>query len=319
MYQFDLSIIIISFNTKEITYNCINSIFNSITNYSYEIILIDNNSNDDSVSNISQSFKNIKIFALSENIGFSKANNIGINYAKGEFIFLLNSDTILFTDTINDLLNEIKLKNDEIYSPVILNSDCTIQRSIFNFPSPLKVFLRISDFYSIIFKFIKYFKKSTTYNKKINYVSFAAVIMKSEIFKRIGTLDENLFFYHEDCEFGLRAHLHNIKIIKLNKTKLIHLGGSSSNEFSISAFENDIIGLVYIFRKYYSYRTFILLKLSIISALLIRILLWHIGLYRRIKKISIYEDKIPKNKINDKHLLNKYISLLKQVFNSKYN
>lgn len=319
MYQIDLSIIIVSFNTNEITYNCINSIRNSITNYTYEIILIDNNSTDETVNNINKSFKDIKIFELPENVGFSKANNIGINYAKGEFILLLNSDTILFANTINNLLNEIKSNKNEIYSPIILNSDYSIQRSVFKFPNPLKIFLRITDFYSIIFKILKYFKPPTSTNKNINYVSFAAVIIKSDVFKRIGALDENLFFYHEDCEFGLRANLHNIKIIKLKEAKLIHLGGSSSNEFSISAFENDIKGLIYIFKKFYNSISFIFLKIAIMSALSIRIILWHFGLYRRIKKISIYEDKMPKNKTNDNHLLNKYISLFKYVFNSKYN
>jgi GT2 family glycosyltransferase len=322
MKTVELSIIIVTYNTKIITYECVCSIFNSNTKYSFEVILIDNNSVDGTSEFLKTQFPQINYISLNENTGFSKANNIGIKNANGTYILLLNSDTILFTDSIEKLLSSALKNSYLISSPILLNRDHSIQKSCFDFPKPIKTFLRLTDFYSLIFGLLKILGNIPIKNKvkdiRPQYVSFACVLINKEVLLQIGLLDENLIFYHEDCEFGLRARQFNIPINFCTNSKLIHLGGSSSNEFSLFAFENDIMGLLYLYKKYYNKFNFTLEKISILSALIIRIVLWNFGFYRRVKKISIYKDTIPVNLKNKYDILNKYKSVYNFTLNYKF-
>ena len=318
----DLSIVIVTYNTKTITYDCIHSIFNSKTKYNFEVILIDNNSEDGTSQFLTTSFPKVKIISLNENVGFSKANNMGIENAKGIYILLLNSDTLLFNESLDDLLS-IALKKDYlICSPILLNKDLSFQKSFFNFPNPIKTFLRLTDSYFLIFKFLNFIGNfqigKEIQTKTVPYVSFACVLIKRDVLLQIGLLDENLFFYHEDCEFGLRAKQFNIPIYFCTNSKIIHLGGTSSNEFSLVAFENDIMGLLYVYKKHYNKLYFILEKSSILLALLIRISLWNFGLYRRVKKISIYNDTTPINKKNKFEILEKYKTVFIRTLKYKF-
>ena len=322
MALFDLSIVIVTFNTKKLTSECIRSIYNSKTNFTFEIILIDNNSIDETSLHISNIFPNVNLYNLKENVGFSKANNIGIKNANGNYVLLLNSDTILFSDSINNLLSDAIKNQFLIASPILLNKDESLQKSTFKFPNPFKTFLRLVDLYPIIFNILSFFKKSkkssNIISKEIQYVSFACVLIKNDVFNIVGLLDENLFFYHEDCEFGLRVRLYNIKINLCESSKIIHLGGSSSKEFSLVAFENDIMGLLYVFKKHYNKIIFNLEKSSIILALSVRIILWYFGLYRRVKKISIYKDSDSITKNNNLDFLIKYKTVCINTLKYKY-
>ena len=103
MQPIQLSIIIVNYNTKDLIFNCITSLKTKTQGLSYEIIVIDNASHDQSVEFLQEQFPDITIQALPENIGFGRANNIGANIAKGEVLFLLNSDTIIIDNSIKTL------------------------------------------------------------------------------------------------------------------------------------------------------------------------------------------------------------------------
>lgn len=300
----DLSIVIVTYNTEKITFDCVQSIYNSKTQFNFEVIVVDNCSSDNTINTLRESFANINIISSSENIGFSKGNNLGILSAKGKYILLLNSDTLGFENSIENLMVSAIHNNYDICGPILLNADLTIQRSWFNFPSTMKVFLRLTDIYLIFYKlsnisFFKllYFDKKPAFmigemkiDSKMDYLSFACILIKKDVIDEIGGLDESLFFYHEDCEYGFRAKQYNYSINYTIASKVIHFGGTSSNKFSFLAFENDINGLLHVCRKYYSLRIFKRVKYAIILALQWRILFWHFGYYRQIKRFGLYVD-----------------------------
>lgn len=101
----DVSVIIVNYNTSDLVKNCITSIMEKTKNVSFEIIVVDNNSKDGSVETIINEFPQVRVFPLKENVGFGKANNIGVQHAKGRYVFFLNSDTVLLNDAISILAN----------------------------------------------------------------------------------------------------------------------------------------------------------------------------------------------------------------------
>ncbi|MEN9742671.1 MAG: hypothetical protein RLZZ65_476 [Bacteroidota bacterium] len=324
MKKVDLSIIIVSFNTNEITAQCIESIYKSKFSIEIEIIVIDNNSIDGTKENIRQRFPNLNLIELNENIGFSRANNIGIDKSTGKYILLLNSDTILFETSLQDLYDSTVKNGYDICAPILLNSDLTIQRSWFDFPSSVKIFLRLTEWYRIILRFSKsnllkrllkkfdfaFLKGNIVQDSTVSYLSFACILINSNVIKSIGKLDENLMFYHEDCEFGIRANKNNLQLVYNTASKIIHLGGTSSSKTSLFSFENDIRGLLYVYKKHYKKRKFLFLKLAVIIALLIRYLFWFVGFYRSLNKLGLYKNVKNTNKNESGTLRKKYLELI---------
>lgn len=330
MSQFDVSIVIVTFNTEQITYDCIQSIFNSETKFKYEVIVVDNNSFDHTIKRIEEDFPCVNIISSTENLGFSKGNNIGIDKSKGKYVLLLNSDTLLLKNSLENLLQAAIKQNYMITGPVLLNADLSIQRSWFNFPSALKIFLRLTDIYLIFYSisnsvFLKLFYlgrkpafmvSNITIDTKMDYLTFACILIKRDVIEDIGKLDEGLFFYQEDCEYGLRAKKHNYEFTYCVSSQIIHLGGSSSGNFSWLAFQNDILGLLHIYKKHYSFQKFKEVKRVIYYALKFRIIFSFFGFYNYLRKSGLYANKNPKT-YDKEHIRVKYITLKNIVKNYK--
>jgi GT2 family glycosyltransferase len=326
MNSIDLSIVIVTYKTREVTLDCIRSIYDSITKYKFEVIVVDNLSEDNTIEEIKNKFPDVFLIASKQNVGFSKGNNLGIKQCSGNYIMLLNSDTILFENSIENLIESTIFHSYKICGPKLLNKNETIQRSWFNFPSSIKIFLRLTEIYTIFYKlsefkvFKLFFSKSKlafmlddiVVNTKMNYLSFACILISREVLNKIGLLDEGLAFYHEDCEYGIRASKAGFDTIYNIESKIIHLGGTSSSGSSLFAFENDVKGLLHVYKKHYSVKDFRILKKSIYLALTWRMFFWHFGFYKTLKKIGIYNQM---TKTETKHmqdeLFNKYKYLRK--------
>lgn len=208
----DLSIIIVNYNTKELTGNCINSVIKNTRHISYEIILVDNASKDGSCEYLKDIFPGIQIIANSENMGFAKANNQGIKAAKGKYILLLNSDTEFIEDCISPLLKYL----DDNHSVIIvgckvLNADRTLQESVYHFPSvwsELIFFTKgvIKNFWDPVTYFhkMKYWGHNSI--KHVDCISGCFLLVKKYIFGQVGLLDERFFMYYEDSEFCFRVN-----------------------------------------------------------------------------------------------------------------
>ncbi|PWG81029.1 glycosyltransferase family 2 protein, partial [Pararcticibacter amylolyticus] len=296
----DVSIIIVSYNTKNLTLACLKSIVESETAFSYEILVVDNNSSDGSQEAISVYYPEVTLIKNDSNVGFSAANNIGIRQSIGTYKWLLNSDTVLFRNTLELLISCAKTTGSRIFAPKLLNPDLSSQKSLFREPTIFKIFLRLTDITVLIRQVLSsYFGRFLVrilspnetlhiYDKRISYASFASILIHSDVFTEMGLLDEHLTFYHEDCEFGLRVKKNGERIYICNISQLIHFGGSSSDKFSFWTFKNDISGLLYVYKKYYSKEQQIRLKKAILIAMKIRLFLVKFGFYTEIKKMGVY-------------------------------
>ena len=253
-----ISIIIVSYNVKDYIKKCIQSIMKFSTNTSYEIIIIDNNSKDGSKEMLKKNLSNkINLIFNSENLGFAKAVNIGLRHSKGDFVLLVNPDTV-FIENIAYKLKKYIQENRKvgIVGCKVLNKDQTFQiSSRRNFPY----------LHSLMFKLIglsKCFPKNkfiSSYNmtylneniisKNIS-ISGACMMFQKKMIKNIGLFDERFFLYFEDTDFCLRAIKAGYKVVYYPEAQIVHHKGASSKKNIADAKNYFDQSLLKFFKKY---------------------------------------------------------------------
>ena len=249
-----LSIIIVSFNTSQITLDCLKSVFadkglsfgeNQDKNDSRiptEIIVVDNDSHDDSVAQLKK-LKNITLIANKENTGFGKANNQGIKIAQGNYILLLNSDTIVLHSAISQSLNWLSSHPEaHMCTAQLLNKDLSIQASGGYFPNLANTIawsLALDDlpFFNYLIKpFHPHTPQFYTHEKLFlkdhqqDWVTGAFMLIRRSVVDKTKGFDESYFMYGEEVEWSYRMHLAFPKSLcwYLIGPQIIHLGGASA-------------------------------------------------------------------------------------------
>ncbi len=266
-----VSIIIINYNTYKLTSACIRSVIETTKIVKYEIILIDNASSECDPQVFRDEFPEIKVISNASNLGFSKGNNIGIQEATGEFILLLNSDTILIDDSISILYEQIK-KNQHaaIASGKLIFPDGRLQGCCQRFPSIklfLFEFLGIQKFFSrrkagkiLLGSFFDY--KTEVYP---DWVWGTFMMIRSELIKELPEkkLNEDFFMYCEDIQWCWDFKKLGYQIYFTPLAKVIHImGGSSADKKNLNSknlelfFEKNYSSLEamilrWIYRNYY--------------------------------------------------------------------
>lgn len=219
-----LSIIIVSFNTKNLTVDCIRSIFANPPKSKFEVIVIDNNSDDGSVEEIKKHYKNkLALIENHSNVGFSRANNQGIKVSKGEHVLLLNSDTYFEDNSLQRLINIADNSDYSVIGIRLLNGDHTIQPSCFNIPTTTRAIKHYVFGKNIL---SKYYPEGEGL-LEVESVVGAAMLIRRSVIDKIGYLDERFFFYYEDLEYCKRVRNHKLKVYYFPKAFVIHLHGSS--------------------------------------------------------------------------------------------
>jgi len=227
MRMINLSIVIVSYNTKELLRQCLESILGSESDLGLEIIVVDNNSTDGSLEYLKKQ-KKLKLIENRKNFGFAKANNQGIKIAKGKYILLLNSDTIVKKDAFKTMVGFVEKHTDVgLVGPRLLNPNNTIQPSCFNFPS---VFGAIKEFWlGKQGAFSKYAPKGNR-PMVVDAVVGAAFLIPRTTIEKIGLLDEQYFMYFEDLDYCRRVWEAGFSVYYLPRSKILHLHGASGKE-----------------------------------------------------------------------------------------
>lgn len=223
----DISIIIVNYNSGDFLYNCIKSIQESINNnIDYEIIVVDNNSTDSSIDICKELLNsNIQIIKLNENLGFSKANNIGMKQSRGTVLHFLNPDTRIDSEMNKDyeyILNEVKSGHECIYSNKLLNRDGSYTDKII-MPLPMS-------------KIREKFKRAKDNDY---FCSGATIILSRKLMGKLGGWNEAMFMYYEDTDLSYKAHKIGIKS-KSMPAIIYHYGGGSS-ERAFTSISHEII------------------------------------------------------------------------------
>ena len=249
----DISILIVNYNTRKLVLNCLQSIYEHTKDIDFEVIVIDNDSHDGSVEAIKNYFKSVNVINSGGNLGFGRANNLGSNYARSDYLFLLNSDTLLVENSIKFLLDKYKEleKNNKIgtLGAILVDEKGNITNSGGKVPT---VWRFISMHFMKIFP-KNVIKANEDYVKsklaKVEMVSGADMVIKTKLFKELNGFDENFFLYYEDTDLHKRL-LDNGYINYLDcTTRIMHYEGGSSK---MSHWKRTVIHTSqnYFFRKH---------------------------------------------------------------------
>jgi len=231
--MFKVSVIIVSFNTKGLTLEAVDSVYENSSGVNFEVIVVDNNSSDGSVESLRDFAKNYKNFLLIENkdnLGFAKANNQAAKKAKGEYLFLLNSDTKVLPNAIKSLLGFAdKTPDAGVVGPQLLNGDGTIQSSCVNFPTVRNA---IKEYFlgkkGLFDKYVPKGKNPVIIDALVG----AAFLITPTALKKVGLLDERYFFYFEDIDYCRKVKKAGLKVYYYPKVKIIHYHGVSGQKLA---------------------------------------------------------------------------------------
>ncbi len=230
----DLSVVIVNYQTFELTKNTINSIFEYDYPFSYEILVVDNASGDDSLSKLQGYFKDkVKFIASSENRGFAAGNNQALKVAKGKYVLLLNSDTIVWENTLENIYNYMENHSDvgATGCRVLLENGELDKACKRTFPNVKNSFFRLFH--------IPTKSEDDNYNLdnlpdgevyEIDCLTGAFMFIRKDALDEVGFLDETFFMYGEDIDLCFRIKKSGWKIVYYGKSKITHFKGASSKK-----------------------------------------------------------------------------------------
>lgn len=254
-----LSIVIVSYNTSDLTCNCLSSIVEQTKEISYEIILVDNNSVDGTVDRVKSEFPEVSIIRNNDNRGFAYALNIGINAAKGDVILSINSDTIIIDYAITKSYRYLEENPDiSILGIKLLNGDGSLQPSCRFLPDIPNCFCEAFFLTNIFPKsrfFGKYYMSYFDHNASIEveWIKGTFMMIRKEVFDKIGLFDDNYFLYSEETDFMLRANRAGIKTFFYHEASIYHLEGASSGRNPEKVYERVHKTKIYFFRKNFKF------------------------------------------------------------------
>lgn len=246
--------IIVSYNTKELLRDCLKSLYDFTHQTKFETIVVDNASKDGSAAMVKQEFPAVKLVVNRENLGFARANNLGVKEAKGEYLWLLNSDTRLTPKALDQLYKLAGQKKSLLATPKLLYPDGTVQPQGGYLPTIANVFtwMTFLDDIPLLNRLFKaYHLESKNFflrNGRLEWASGTAILIKTTFYRELKGLDENLFMYAEDVEFCYRAMKKGYRVDYFAKPRVVHLSHQSGSPSKARL--GEYRGLQYLFRKH---------------------------------------------------------------------
>ncbi|HUD10013.1 MAG TPA: glycosyltransferase family 2 protein [Patescibacteria group bacterium] len=233
-----VSIIIVNYKVKEKLLVCLKSIYDSKPQSSFEIMVVDNDEVKTIEKDLKRRFPKVKYIKSSKNLGYGGGNNLGAKYAKGEYLFFLNPDTLVFKDTIDELVSFLfKNKNVGIIAPLLIDKN--------KIPFKLQGTTELTPLKGIIcLSFIEklfpnnpvsknYWLKEWSHQtlREVGVCPGTALMVRRDLFRKIGGFDERFFLYFEEDDLAKRVRTQGYKIYITPKSKIFHEIGVSTKRF----------------------------------------------------------------------------------------
>lgn len=239
------SIILVNYNGSLFLHDCLNSVERFVSSLNTEVIIVDNCSTDNSVEIIKNSFPSVKLICSNRNLGFSRANNLAVKYSKGTHLLFINTDTIMIESTPQILSKYLDRYQDvAVVGSRITFKDASYQLSCGKLPNLLVEFLYriravLNNRWHHIFSAL--YDRHYSKEQEVGWVTGACLMIRRDVFEKIGGFDESFFMYYEDKDICKQVRDAGFKVIYYPKTSLIHLLGGSSQGIkkSVSTYYRD--------------------------------------------------------------------------------
>jgi len=229
-----ISFLIVNYFTAEYVISLVKSIKKYITNYNYEILILDNSCDSkqwEMIFNISNT--HIHSFNLEENLGFTKGNNFLYSKSHGKIITIINPDSLLINNSLEHLFDFLmKSNNIGAVGPKLLNEDKSYQISYYKFPTLFKLVLE----HIFVFQNPYKYKSSATHNFECDVIKGACLVLMRDKIEKVGLFDERFFMYSEEVDLCFRLIKDGNKNIYFPDTQLIHAGKKSSSQKKYTEF-----------------------------------------------------------------------------------
>jgi len=276
----DVSVIIVNWNTKELLRDCLSSVYEHAGNIDYEIIVIDNASTDGSASMVKNDFRQVILIKNSDNRGFATANNQGMTVAKGRYVLLLNSDTIVLD---NSIANTVRFADENPRAAVtgcrVLNPDRTLQRTCFMFPSILNMLLSITYLYKLFPKSRFFGREQMTWwgrndVRQVDVVTGCFMLVRRKAIEQAGMMDEQFFMYGEETDWCYRFRQKGWKVMFAPVGEIIHFGGQSTAQKPVAMIVQLRLSILKFMKKHYSRPAYLIARLLVALFFAIRLPAW---------------------------------------------
>jgi GT2 family glycosyltransferase len=232
----DISICIVSYQVRDLLRDCLRSVYETVDSPSFEIIIVDNHSEDGTLEMLNNDFPNVRLLVNGYNMGYTRPNNQAIRESKGHYIVLLNPDTLVKPNTFAELFNFLETHPDVgIVGPKVLNRDGTLQKqcrrsearpwdSLCYFSGLSRLFPHDNRFAGYL---MTYLDEDLTHAAEA--VSGSCMMIRRQVIDQIGFQDENFFAYQEDTDYCRRARLAGWKVFYNPSAQIIHYGGEGGS------------------------------------------------------------------------------------------
>ncbi len=234
----DVSILVVAWNVKALVYDCLKSVYDQTQGVSFEVIYVDNASKDGSVDMVRKEFPSARIIENQENKGFIKANNQAIEVARGRYVLLLNSDTIVLDNAIAKTVQFADAQPEAaVVGCRVLNRDRTLQRTCFMYPSLLNGFLYGSYLYKV-FPGSRFFgrERMTWWDfnevREVQTICGCYSLVRTAAIQQVGVMDETYFVYGDDPDWCYRFTKAGWKVLFTPSAQIIHLGGQNTSHMA---------------------------------------------------------------------------------------
>jgi len=253
----DVSVIIVNWNTKGLLRDCLSSVYERAGNVDYEIIVLDNASTDGSAEMVKSNFEHVRLIENPDNRGFAAANNQGMAVAKGRYVLLLNSDTVVLD---NAIANTVRFADAHPRAAVtgcrVLNPDGTVQLTCFMFPSVLNMLLSSTYLYKLFPKNRFFGRERMTWwdrsdERQVDVVTGCFMLVRREAIDQVGMMDERFFMYAEETDWCYRFRQSGWEVLFAPVGRIIHFGGQSASQKPVAMIVQLRLSILRFIRKHY--------------------------------------------------------------------
>lgn len=254
----DLSIVIVSWNTKQILENCLHSVYEQTKDIDFEVIVVDNDSSDFSAEMIEQQFPQVILVKSPKNVGFAAGNNLGFLECTGEYVLLLNSDTIVLAGALQKTIFYAKTRPEYgVISCKVLNEDFTLQANCSMLPSNINFSLQVFGLNKIFPKNRFFGRSDMTWwdysnERDVEVLKGCFMLVTKSALDKVGGLDERFFMYCEEIDWCMRFAQAGWKLGFYPQAEIIHLGGSSSAKLGADKARVKDTSTLYYMKKHWS-------------------------------------------------------------------